>query len=126
MSPRVLTIAMRNPDGPGERAEEQALGEQLPDESHATGAERRAHRELLAPRGASGEGQVRHVRAGDQHEHQHRAQHHQQRTPDVAHHLVTQGTRVESPRDRGHVVAVRKRGLEARRDGRQVDAYLLD
>ena len=57
------------PATPPMRGEQQALGEQLPDQPAAPGAERGAQRELAAPLDAAGEQQVGHVHARD-HEHQ--------------------------------------------------------
>ena len=67
-----------------------ALGQQLPNDAAAAGADRRADRDLaLAARGAH-EQQVRDVGAGDQQHKADRAQQDEQRRPDVADDLVLQ------------------------------------
>jgi hypothetical protein len=58
---------------------------------------RGADRELLTARGAPGEGQVRDVGAGDEHQEHHRAHYHEQRTADVAGHRFTERGGVERP-----------------------------
>ena len=70
--------------------EQQALGEELADESSAPGAERRAHRELAMTRRRAREQQIRHVRARDEQHESHRDEQDEQRRPHVAGQLIGQ------------------------------------
>ena len=56
----------REAGGPAEQAEQDALGEELPDQPRAAGAERRPHGDLARARLRARQQQVRHVDAGDQ------------------------------------------------------------
>ena len=64
--------------------EQQALGDELPRDAAAAGAERRAHRELLRPRRHAREHQIGHVCAGDEQQASDRTERDEQCRPDVA------------------------------------------
>ena len=61
------------PATPPKKAQDQALGEQLRDQTAAAGSQSGSQRHLLPPGCSFGQRQVRHVRAGDQQHHQHRS-----------------------------------------------------
>ena len=86
----------------GER-EDEALGEELPREPAAAGAERRADGHLAVTALGAGEEQVRHVGARDQHQEPHRAREQQQRGAPRADDLV-----VEAHRERGELHLARE------------------
>ena len=63
---------------PADQREQQALGQQLPDDAQATRTEAHAHGHFSPPRGRAFEQQARDARAGDgQNHHDHREQHEQ-------------------------------------------------
>ena len=76
--------------GTAHQAEDDAFGEQLVGDASATGAERRAHRQLLLTSFGAHQQQVRHIRAGDQQHHADRAHQHPQHRSDVADQIVLQ------------------------------------
>ena len=76
---------------------ESALGEQLPDEPRAAGAERRAHRDLALPAGRAGQQQIRDVGAGDQQHEPDGARKDRQRPPDVPHHELLERDHAADP-----------------------------
>ena len=71
---RLPHVANDDPERRTERREEQALGDELPRQPSAPGAEREPHRHLALAHGRAREQQVGDVRAGDQ-------QHHARRSP---------------------------------------------
>ena len=70
--------------GAAEQAEQQALGQQLPDEPLPARAERGADRDFLLTAGRARQQQVRDVRARDQQHERHRSEQHENRQPHVA------------------------------------------
>jgi len=77
-------------DAAAHGGEEQVLGEQLPDEPTAAGAERGTQRELGAPVDTAGEQQVRHVHACDDEHQADRAEDDEERRLDAASEVVVQ------------------------------------
>ena len=76
--------AQRQPQRPAGERQDQALGEQLPDDLAPRGAERGAHGQFAAPAGGAHEQQVGDVGAGDEQHEADRAREHEQRRADVA------------------------------------------
>ena len=62
---------------------QRALDEELADEAHPSAAERRAHRELVLPRGAARDQEVRDVDARDEQQEADGAEQRQEREPDI-------------------------------------------
>ena len=114
----------------GDERQQEALGDELPDQARPPGPERRSDGKLAAALDASGKEQAGHVRAADaQHEH-HRTQHQHERQADAAHQVLAQrdddgaargvGPRIlfgERGRDRVHL-ALRLLDGHARREAR--------
>ena len=80
--PRRPQVAIR-PTTPPPIDQHETLDEQLPDDARASAAKRLADRDLLAPRRAARQQQVREVEACDQ-QHEHGHQHQQRRPPSPA------------------------------------------
>ena len=115
----------RQPERPADDRQQQAFGEQLPDDSPVRGAERGPHRHLLAPPDRARQQQVGDVRAGDQqHEADGRHQH-DQRSPHVADHLLAQ--RHDAEREAAvRRIDVRMTGAKARRQRGHLRLRLLE
>ena len=79
-------VGEQDAGGSTEQREHQALGEHLPDQPPAGGADRHADRDFALPRGRPREHQVRDVGAGDQQHAADRAEQHEQRPPGVFRH----------------------------------------
>ena len=73
--------AYGNTRGASEEAQDQALGEQLRDQTAAAGSQSGSERHFLTPGCSFGQRQVRHVRAGDEQHHQDRAKRQVDRAP---------------------------------------------
>jgi hypothetical protein len=101
---------------PPERADRDALGEELPDDSRRARAHRCAHRELRAARVEPHEHQARDVRARHQQHEARGPQQQQQRPAGVADHPLGQRCRRDGKPHVARVVG-RELGDEARRDG---------
>ena len=96
-----VDVANSSPnDAAGER-EQRALGQQLPNEPAASGAERRAHGQLAVAAQQPRERQVRDVGAGDQQHEPGRAEQDQQHRPRVARQLVAHASVVAVKPDPG-------------------------
>ena len=93
-----------------ERAEDQALGEELRGEAAASGAEGRTHREFLVPRHAAGEEEVGDVCARDQQHQRRRAEGHD----DGAAEPVADQQRLERLDDNRPVTFVERRDIGKR------------
>ena len=104
-----------------EHGQEDALGQELPQETPAAGAQRGAHRDLAVPRRHAGEEQVRHVDAGDEQDEADGAEQDEQRVPRVSDEGLVEG-------DHGSAHAlVRVRVLrQPIGDGRHLLARALD
>ena len=76
--------------GAAQQREHERLGDDLPHQPGAAGAERGADGELASPRGRAAEHQVRQVGAGDEQDEADRAGQHRERALDAADHLVPQ------------------------------------
>ena len=96
-TPATIPHASATPATPPIAREQNALGEQLPDQPAAAGAEREPHRELALPRRGPRQQQVGDVRAGDQ---QHRAHRPAEQHRDRAHLLPLTGERLVHADDR--------------------------
>ena len=67
-------IGHRNTRHASEKTQDQALREQLPDQTAAAGPQSGSEGHLLPPRRSFGQHQVRHIRAGDQQHQQNRSE----------------------------------------------------
>ena len=107
-------ISQQQAAGGADQAERRALGEHLPHEPPAIGADRGSQRQLAKTAGTSSEQQIGDVRAGDEQDEAHRSRKEQERRPRVAHH------RLEQRRNNHALVGVVGRVLllEPRGDGR--------
>ena len=124
---RRLQADVREQESCGRSAEceEEALGQQVPGETHAPGAERKAHGELALPRRRAREKQVRQVGARDEKYEADRAEEHQR----CGAHVLEQR---RCPRRRRHPPAfvllepAAFRLVGRTRDGRQLRVHLLE
>ena len=91
--PRGEGDAQRGPQG----GEQRALGEQLADDAPATGAHRRADRELALARCRAREQEVRHVAAGDEQDQQDRPEQQHDGLPAGADESLAQRLETEAP-----------------------------
>ena len=103
-------------DGAARDREHGALGEQLPNEAAAAGAERGTDRDLGLSRRRAGEHQVRHVGAGNQQHQADGAEQHEQRRAGVADDVLAE--RRDREADVG--IALGELRLQPSRDGRDV------
>ena len=75
LDPADAPIGEGEPHEAAQQADQYALGEELPEQAQAAGAEGGAHRHLPLPHRGPREQEVRHVGAGDQEDADHRSQH---------------------------------------------------
>ena len=80
---RITAGASARPAAPPQHAEQQSLGQQLPQHPPALGAQGISHRELPHPPSRPHRYQARHVHGGHQHNQHHHPHHHQQRHPQI-------------------------------------------
>ena len=85
---RVTPHAIGKAKGSAQKRHEQAFGEELAGEAPAAGPEGRAHRELALTLEAAGEGQGRHVGAGDEENQAHPGGQDEQGGPNARGHLL--------------------------------------
>ena len=90
-------VGQEQPHHAAGQRDDDALGEELPEQALPRGAERGAHRDLLRPRRGAGQQQVGHVGAGDEEHEPHRAEKDEQGGPDIAGGLEAQAGDVETP-----------------------------
>ncbi len=81
-------VAVPDADEAPEKREQNTLGEELTDQARTVAAHRHSQRHLLLTIGGAREEEVRHIRARDQEDQDHRPEKQQQRRPQVADHGV--------------------------------------
>ena len=88
---------MSRPSAPPSETEHQRLGQKLPDDAVARGAERRPDRHLALARGAPREQQIGDVGARNQQDERDRSAEDQQRRPQIAGELFTDRQHARRP-----------------------------
>ena len=104
--------------GAARERQQHVLGQELPENAGAPGAERGTDRNLALPGGAACEQEVRDVGTRNQQDEAHRAEHHEHLRAGVADDLVFQ-------RDQGDTREVNRRALQRQRNARQLGDRLL-
>ena len=94
-------------DRRADAGQRELFDQQLPDQLSTTRANRASDGELLAPRRAAHEQEIRDVDARDQEDHRDRAEQHEQRAPDIAHVVVLQRKHQHVPAGAALRVALR-------------------